>query len=465
MKWMPRTNANERRKAMNVFLKAMLRFALCYAVGVLPASADIPNHHIFYRSDKRAPLTKIEIVFLGAGSNQEQPSQTGLAQTVAKLFEEVAKKQGYWKQLETLGTSLYLSTHFSYQKIVIDGLSEHCAKSIEIVRDLIYDLEFSDFDLQYAKKQKATDYRNDLRKRTSLFMKNFALAQTNRIEKYGEHKPLKTVENLSLADIRQYADLLLKTEVVFFKVISDRDSTEVAQLLRPLMEERQTGGFVHSLARATTDSKVGPTAFVFTNYEHSKNTFCYWVIPCGSVGEENYIPNMISRTLGQYGTPRLLYKYFREELGLVYGIQCDYSSTENVRYIEIYADPQLHNSDELIRRLSEFLLRLPDDSRFWDGIQELRESRNVAYAHVHEQLTPQRRLANEVYGAIYNPPSREGGYKSVTDEEVRAFLKKYFVSQNLIMIFVGPKDHVIDILNTQWPEAEVHVQSVQSLIE
>ena len=450
---------------MNMFLKGMLRFALCYAVGVLPASAEIPNHHIFYRSDKRAPLTKIEIVFLGAGSNQEQPSQTGLAQTVAKLFEEATKKQGHWEQLEILGTSLYFSTHFSYQKIVIHGLSEHCAESIEIVRDLIYDLEFSESDLQSAKKLKAADYRTALRRRASRFMKNFALAQTNRIEKYGKHKPLKTVENLSLADVRQYADRLLKTEVVFFKVISDRDSTEVAQLLRPLMEERQTGGFVHSLTRATTDSKVGPTAFVFTNYEHSKNTFCYWLIPCGSVGEENYIPNMISSTLGQYGTPRLLYKYFREELGLVYGIQCDYRSTENVRYLEIHADPQLHNSDELIRRVSEFLLRLPDDSRFWDGIKELRESRDVAYAHFHEQLTPQYRLENEVHRAIYNSPRRKGGYDSVTDEEVRSFLKKYFVSQNLIMIFVGPKDHIIDILNTQWPEAEVHVQSVRSLIE
>lgn len=320
MKWMPRTNANERRKAMNVFLKAMLRFALCYAVGVLPASAEIPNHHIFFRSDKRAPLTKIEIVFLGAGSNQEQPSQTGLAQTVAKLFEEVAKKQGYWKQLETLGTSLYLSTHFSYQKIVIDGLSEHCAKSIEIVRDLIYDLEFSEFDLQYAKKQKATDYRNDVRKRTSLFMKNFALAQTNRIEKYGEHKPLKTVENLSLADIRQYADLLLKTEVVFFKVISDRDSAEVANLLHPFIDGRQTGGFGHSLMRVP-DSKVGPTAFVYTNYSTIKSVFGHWVIPCGSVGEEDYIPNLISATL-RSDAQGLIYRYFREELGLVYGPSC-----------------------------------------------------------------------------------------------------------------------------------------------
>ena len=67
--------------------------------------------------------------------------------------------------------------------------------------------------------------------------------------------------------------------------------------------------------------------------------------------------------------------------------------------------------------------------------------------------------------AIYDRPIREGGYDSVTDEEVRAFIKKYFVSQNLIMIFIGPKDHIIDILNTQWPEAEVHVQSVRRLIE
>ena len=95
----------------------------------------------------------------------------------------------------------------------------------------------------------------------------------------------------------------------------------------------------------------------------------------------------------------------------------------------------------------------------------MRESRDVAYASVHAQLTPQRRLENEVHRAIYNSPRRDGGYDSVTDAEVRAFLKKYFVSQNLIMTFIGPKDHILDILNTQWPEAEVHVQSVRSLIE
>lgn len=133
-----------------------------------------------------------------------------------------------------------------------------------------------------------------------------------------------------------------------------------------------------------------------------------------------------------------------------------------VRYLNIYTDPRLDNSEELIAKMSDFIQGLSDNPRFWAALKERREILKVS--DVHNQ-TPQRSLNREVTRAIYNRPIREGGYDSVTDEEVRAFLEKYFVSQNMIMIFVGPKDHILDILNTQWPEAEVHVQSVRSLIE
>ena len=49
---------------MTRFLTPIFSFIL---LGTLSAFAEIPNHHIFYRIDKRAPLTRIEIVFLGAG--------------------------------------------------------------------------------------------------------------------------------------------------------------------------------------------------------------------------------------------------------------------------------------------------------------------------------------------------------------------------------------------------------------
>ncbi len=443
----------------------LVLYSLC---SILPAYAEISNHQIFYRQDKRAPLTRIDIVFLGAGKNQEPPSQNGLAEIASKLIWKGINKRGYIDQLAVLGTDLSVFANTTSLTVSVYTLSENCAESIKIVRDFIHNFEFAESDLEDVKKREVTNYQNDLERNTANLMRNFALAQTKGIKKL---RSLKTVKNLSEKDIRQYYERLQKTEVVFFKVISNRDSTEIAKMLRPIIEERETlllrqaGGFVHSLAPSEANYYFGPSAFVFENYSDLKNVFCYWLIPYGSIGETNYIPPMISMTLGRYGVRGLLYKYFREELGLVYSPACDYRSSKNIRFLEIYADPQLQNSEELIAKISDFIRGLSDDPRFWKKIKELRESRNVVYAHAHELLTPQRRLDNEVYRAIYNPPTHKGGSKSITDAEVRTFLEKFFVPQNMIMIFVGPKDHIIDILNKYWPEVDIRVHDTKELIE
>ena len=443
---------------MTRFLTPIFSFVL-----TLSAFAEIPNHHIFYRIDKRAPLTKIEIVFLGAGTGADFPSQIGLAQTVRKLIWETAKKQGHIDQLEALGTHLTLTTSDAYQTISIHGLSENSGKAIKIIRDLIYNLEFTEYDLKYVKSQLSTDYKDAIKRPTYTMLKNLALSQTLGILK---RRSLKTLNDLSLYDVRQYADRLLKTDVVFFKIISDRDSTEIAKILRPFTEERkmrgQAGGFVHSLNFPSTKAKAGPTAFIFEGYSHLKNVFCLWIIPCGRIDEENYIPNMITDTLGQHPESRLLYKYFREELKLVYGTSCRDLSEQNVRYLQIYADPQLDNSEELIAKMSDFIQNLPDNPRFWETIKEHRETINESFVH---DRTPQQSLNQEVSRAIYKSPIRKGGFDAVTDDEVRAFLEKFFVPQNTIMIFIGPKDRIIKTLNTHLPKVDIRVHNVKELIE
>ena len=445
---------------MTRFLIPIFSFVL---FGTLSAFAEIPNHHIFYRTDKRAPLTKIEIVFLGAGTGADAPSQIGLAQTVRKLIWKTAKKQRHIDQLEALGTHLTLTTSETYQAISIYGLSENSDKAIEIICDLIYNLAFTEYDLKYVKSQLSADYKNEIKNPTYTEIKNLALSQTLGILKM---RSLKTLNDLSLYDVRQYADRLLKTDVVFFKVISDRDSTEISNALRPLTEERkmrgQAGGFVHSLNFPSTNAKTGPAAFIFEGYSHLKNVFCLWIIPCGRTDEENYIPNLISDTLGQHPESGLLYKYFREELKLVYGTSCRYLSDQNVRYLEIYADPQLHNSEELITKMFDFIQNLPDNPRFWETLKEERETNDISFVH---DRSPQQRLNREVSNAIYNSPHRQGGFDAVTDDEVRAFLEKFFVPQNMIMIFLGPKDHIIEILNTHWPKIDIRVHNVKELIE
>jgi predicted Zn-dependent peptidase len=66
---------------------------------------------------------------------------------------------------------------------------------------------------------------------------------------------------------------------------------------------------------------------------------------------------------------------------------------------------------------------------------------------------------------LYNYPWREGGIKSVTDAEIRSFLEKYFVTENMVLMLFGPKDHIIEILEKHWPDITIHVQPVEKAIE
>ena len=80
-------------------------------------------------------------------------------------------------------------------------------------------------------------------------------------------------------------------------------------------------------------------------------------------------------------------------------------------------------------------------------------------------MTPRRRLDNEVDIAIYDYPSREGGIESVTDAEIQSFLERYFVVQNMVMLFYGPKENIIEFSKKNWPEADIHAQTIDSTIE
>ena len=66
---------------------------------------------------------------------------------------------------------------------------------------------------------------------------------------------------------------------------------------------------------------------------------------------------------------------------------------------------------------------------------------------------------------MYNFPRPDSGIRSVTDAEVRAFLHRYFVEDNMIMMLFGPKDDIIEILEKHWPDVVIHVLTTESAIE
>ncbi len=446
------------KKSVNTTISVAALCVLC----AIPASAQIPNHRLFYQHDNRAPLTMLDIVFSGGGSMRDETSKTGLAATVARLLEDYAKEHGYTARMEALGTDIDFHTYYEHQTISIASLTANFAASVGIVNDLIRSMTVTDLALEKSKTKLLESYEKEVDSGDHDIQRNFALSRTVGVGRWFSREAMKQI---TIEEARHFFAGLLNAEVVFFKAISDLDSTEVAELLRPIMNDRRKGGFDWSPTTREKNRLPGHTAFVFKHYSNLKNVYCHWLIPIGTVGEDNFVPNMVSWTLGR-GTGRgLLFEYLREESGLVYGNSCSFRREADVRFLEIYADPRIENSEELMTKMHAFIAGLANNPEFWSAIRELRENPDVIDAHTHGERTPQRRLSREVDQALYDFPSREDGIKSVTDGEIRSFLQEYFVEPNLVTMFYGPKEHVIEILEKHWPEVEIHVLTTESTIE
>ncbi len=440
----------------------IVRIGLFSVVCTLPAPARVPNHHVFYERDYRAPVTTLEIVFLGAGRSAVGPSKTGLAVTAAALIEDYSKEHGYTARLETLGARLKVRTYFRYQTMDLSCLSGNFEASVGIVNDLMRRMAVTGPALEETKGKLRRSYEKTVDSGSHDILRNYALARSVGVGKWFSREAMKQI---TLEDVSEYCARFLNAEVVFFKAVSNLDSTEVDASLRPITGDRRQEGFVWSPGTPKAERLPGHSAFVFEHYSHLKNVYCYWLIPIGTVGEENYIPNMVSWTLGRGGTRGLLFKQLREEAGLVYGTSCSYLSEDDVRFLEISADPRLENSEELLTSVQEMIVGLADRPDFWTSIAQLRENPDAIEAHLHGEYAPRRKLNRAVDRAIFNYPSRADGIKSVTDAEIRSFLEKYFVTENMVLMLFGPKDHIIEILERHWPDITIHVQPVEKAIE
>ena len=433
-----------------------------YVVCALPASAQIHDHRLFYWNDNRAPLTMLDIVFLGAGSIQDEASTTGLAVTANRLMKDFSKRHGYTARLETLGTKIEFSTYYENQVISISALSTNLTASVGIVDDLIRRFAITGLVLKEVKRDLQRIYQKSVDAGDHDILRNYALARTVGVARWFSGEALR---HITLEDVRKNCTAFLSADVVFFKAISNLDSTAVEKALVPFTNNRRRGGFVWSPPTRKNDPLPGHSALIFEHYSHLKNVYCYWLIPIGRVGEDNHVPNMVSWTLGRPNSRGLLDEYLRDELGLVYSTSCSFQSEDDVRFIEIGADPMLKNSEALITKTHEFIAGLAENPDFWTSIGELRANPDFIDAHTHGEQTPRRKLNRAADQAMYNFPSREDDIRSVTDAEIRSFLKEYFVEQNLVMMLYGPKEHIIEILEKHWPDITIHVQPVEKAIE
>ena len=172
-----------------------ITFLFLIAIECHSARAQISNHRIYYRNDKRAPLTSLEIVFRGAGYQQESQEKIGLARTTARMLLKSGRSSGLVEELELLGADLWMNVDEVSFTISLSMLSGNFEKSIEITNRLVQEAHFSLQNLKEVKRKLEIEYYDALRFGAYGMMRRFALFGKSRI---GKIRSLSTLKNITL---------------------------------------------------------------------------------------------------------------------------------------------------------------------------------------------------------------------------------------------------------------------------
>ena len=430
-------------------------------VWCLDLYAEVPNHKIYYYLDSRAPLTHIEIVYLGGGYRQEAREHIGISRITARMFLNVAKDIGIVEQLENLGADLDVKVDEEAFTISLSVLSENLRKTLEITNHLINDLSFSEEDLEQAKKQQAAEYDSvlHLQGKSLELMVRYALYAG---KEKGKSISLKALQEIQLEEIRRHYSKLIRAQTVFFQVISDLDYDTIARYLSTISRKRRNDGLRY--LEASKEHKSPRNICYIFNYPQSSVDYCTWLIPIEGESRPELGLVMASLKNNAYG---ILFRHFREHLQLCYTAYGISRMLGPKQFIEIFADPPENKSRKLIPEMVQYIQSLHTNQTFDSGIDELKHIYKNSYVF---KISPSRCLRDAVLQDLYGIPAlNEEAFRkqvdSITREQVHTFLTNTFRPENFLMVIIGDWERIDNLMKEKLPNVSVEVPNPFELIE
>ena len=424
-------------------------------------SADIPNHKIYYQQDGRVPLTRLKLVFLGAGTQQELENLEGLANLTAKMIMESARKpnQAHLRNLELLGTNLDIQVTERDFIISIKTFSENLERALAVAKILIQKPEFLLEDLTNQKKMTAIEY--------SALLQNDALNLGIKyvLKKYQSSiniQSLKALKNILLEDIEAYHRQLMSTEVLFFEVISDLEEYVIEKQLEIFTQKRETHGFVLKIPESKPILKQ--TAYIIDS--DSAVDYCHWLLSSFDKEDIHIGLELLIDTIGK-DNHSLVYRHFREALGWCYSPYAKSRYIEQTGYIEIFIDSPQQFTKKVIPEMRRYMRSLKDNEIFWQIFEDRKQIYLNSFSH---RETPDQRIKEAIFKDLIgqnlsSQASTQNQIENLKKKDIEILLNRHFSLNNAIMIFWGDPKRLTQILNDTFLDIDINILSAHEMIE
>lgn len=394
---------------------------------------------------KELPIFQL-LLSIRAGACYDPEGKEGLSNLTAKLLNKGTEKRTaseIAREIESLGARMSFSAGHWFAQGKLTILTEHAEKGLEIFQDVLTHPIFKNEDVEREKNRIISGIREDKSDPNSVLDKEF------RRTLYGSHplgRPVegyeKTVSKLTRDDVLDFYRSYYSPSNATLIVVSSLDINDAKELIKKYFEQWKRREVV--LPSIGHPKPIKGKRVVVIDMDVSQA-----FVAMGHFGIKRNNPDfnklqVANYILGGGGFASRFFKTIRNEKGYAYSVYSYFApGIEFPGFFRASLETKLENTSKAINLMLDLIKEFKEKGA---KDEELKDAKSYFEGSIPRRSETYGQVASALLNEeIYDLPRFHwlkdiGEIKKVTRDDVLQVARKYFDTENMVIVIVGKKD-------------------------
>lgn len=397
------------------------------------------------------PLVQFELKLKG-GLLLDDPEKVGVAHLVAELMTRgTANKtpEELEEAIDELGADI--SINAGRQAIVISGntLARNYNKTMQLVEEILLEPRWDETEFELAKQSTLSNIAAQSANPNAIAANTFNkfIYGENNILSNNEIGTIRSVESITLADLKSYYSTNFTPTVTSFKIVGAVDQSSVLRSLDGI-ENHWGGEPVEFPTFEAPEPRDRPVVYFYDVPDAKQSVLRFGYLALPENHPEYYPATVMNYILGGGGFASRLTQELREGKGYTYGIRSGFSGTDLPGTFTISSGVRTNVTYESADLITQILTDYP--STFTEQDLEttksfLLKSNARSFETFNAKLSMLEAISDYGWEADFMK-EREEIVRSMTVDKISDLAQKYANPNQMIYVVVGDADTQLERL-------------------
>ncbi|QHL88472.1 insulinase family protein [Nibribacter ruber] len=397
------------------------------------------------KSDEVPTVTLLFTLQGGHKLEAHDPSKAGLASMTASMLNESSQKftsEEISTQLEKLGSSISFGSGAESMTVQVSSQVKNLDATLALLEERMFRPRFDATEFDRLKKQRLEAIKNQSTQPTTVAdnVYNKMLYGEGNIRAVPVVGTVKTVENISLEDVKKFYNDYFSPSVTNLVIVGDTDQKQIMSKLAFLNTWKPKPV---NMPADTKLAGIDKTKIFIVDKEkaaQSEIRIGYMALPYDATGEY-YKANLMNYVLGGAFNSRINLN-LREDKGYTYGARSGFSGTEEAGPFTASAGVRSNASDASVVEFMKEIKRFREEGITDAELAFMKNAIGQSDARRYETSFQKAAFLNNMLRYNLTPDyvaKQNEILQNITKEEINALAKKYLPVDNMSIMLVGDK--------------------------